>query len=164
MNISDIFSVQCDRTFCNIIESRNQVDHRRFTTPGTSDDRRCLSRFCCKADIMQYVFFCSRITEGYVVEYNLSFSFFQFFRRVFGSWIMSHLSVSSSTRSAATAALGSIIEIIQIIRKDMMICIVYWINAIISPTCICPSLTPCAPLHTISMLIPFMISTSSSAS
>ena len=40
----------------------------------------------------------------------------------------------------------------------MMICIVYWINAIISPTCICPSLTPCAPLHTISMVIPFMIS------
>ena len=40
----------------------------------------------------------------------------------------------------------------------MIICIVYWINAIISPTCICPSLIPCAPLHTISTEIPFIMS------
>ena len=37
-----------------------------------------------------------------------------------------------------------------------MICIVYWINAIISPTCICPSLIPCAPVHTIRTDTPFM--------
>ena len=38
-----------------------------------------------------------------------------------------------------------------------MICIVYWINAIISPTCICPPSTPWAPTHTIRILIPFII-------
>ena len=80
-NGTNIFSIQCDRTFCYIIKSWDQVDHRRFTTTGTSDDRRCLSRFCCKADIMKYVFFCSRITEGYVVKFYFAFSgFFQFFR------------------------------------------------------------------------------------
>ena len=40
----------------------------------------------------------------------------------------------------------------------MMICIVYWINAIISPTCICPSLIPCAPVHTIRTDTPFITS------
>ena len=49
-------------------------------------------------------------------------------------------------------------EIIQIIRNAIIICIVYWINAIISPTCIAPSLTLYPPIHTIRTVIQFIIS------
>ena len=76
----------------------------------------------------------------------------------FGSWIFVSLFKTSSTRSAETAALGSITEIIQIIRNDIIICIAYWINAIISPTCIAPSLILCPPTHTIRTVIPFITS------
>ena len=40
----------------------------------------------------------------------------------------------------------------------MIICIVYWINAIISPTCIVPLFTLWPPIHTISTAMQFMIS------
>ena len=59
---------------------------------------------------------------------------------------------------ADTVALGSIIDIIEIIRKDMTICMVYWINAIKSPTCIPPALILSAPTQTISTVTAFMVS------
>ena len=68
------------------------------------------------------------------------------------------LASTSSTRSAATAARGSMMESMHSIRKPMMICIVYWIKAIISPTCIWPLSMPWAPFHMISTETPFMIS------
>ena len=68
------------------------------------------------------------------------------------------LSSTLLTRSADTAALGSITEIMQIIRNAMMICMVYWINAIMSPTCIVPASMLWPPTHTIRTEIPFMIS------
>ena len=40
----------------------------------------------------------------------------------------------------------------------MMICIVYWIKAIISPTCISPLSIPWAPFHIISTEMPFITS------
>ena len=55
---------------------------------------------------------------------------------------------TSTIRLAETEALGSMIDTIEIIRKDMMICMVYCKNAIISPTCICPASTPFAPNQT----------------
>ena len=42
--------------------------------------------------------------------------------------------MTSFILSAETAALGSIIDIIVSIKNDITICIVYVINAIISPT------------------------------
>ena len=54
--------------------------------------------------------------------------------------------ITSLIRFAATLALGSIIDIMVIIRKDIMICIAYCINAIIFPTCMVPLSTACAPL------------------
>ena len=47
--------------------------------------------------------------------------------------------------------------IIAIIKKAMMICILYWINANISPIWILPSAIWCPPTHTINKLAPFMI-------
>jgi len=99
---------------------------------------------------------------GYLKETwsNVStpFCFSSNFFGVFGSWITVLLDRTSSTRSAATAALGSITDNMHIIRNPIIICIVYWINAIISPTCICPSLIPFAPDHMIKTEIPFIIS------
>ena len=65
---------------------------------------------------------------------------------------------TSSIRSAATPALGSITEIIVIMRNAMTICIVYVINAIMSPTCICPRSIPFAPIQTMRTVIAFIIS------
>ena len=45
---------------------------------------------------------------------------------------------TSSIRLADTDARGHIIDIIQIIRNAITICMVYWIKAIISPTSIVP--------------------------
>ena len=63
----------------------------------------------------------------------------------------------SSILLAETLARGSIIEIIDIIKKAIIICIVYWIKAIISPTCIFPASTAYAPFQIIKIQIPFII-------
>ncbi len=52
-----------------------------------------------------------------------------------GSWILVSVSSISDIRFKDTAALGNMIKTIETIRKDIIICIAYWINAIISPTC-----------------------------
>ena len=49
-------------------------------------------------------------------------------------------------------------KIIAIIRKDMMICIVYWIYAIMSPTCMVDSAMACPPTHMMSSVTRFMTS------
>ena len=75
-----------------------------------------------------------------------------------GSVIAGSFLRTSAIRPAETEALGSIIETIEIIRKDMIICMVYCKNAIISPTCIWPASIPLAPNHTIMMEMIFIIS------
>ena len=57
--------------------STQYEEHSFDKTIITSDKCRGLSRLCRKGNIMQYIFFCSRITEGYMIEYDLSFSFFR---------------------------------------------------------------------------------------
>ena len=64
---------------------------------------------------------------------------------------------TSSILLAETAALGSIIDIIVSIRKDITICIAYVINAVMAPTCMLPLSILCAATHMISTLIPYMI-------
>ena len=64
---------------------------------------------------------------------------------------------TSSILSAATAALGSITDIIVSIKKDITICIAYVINAVIAPTCILPLSILCAATHTIRTVSPYMI-------
>lgn len=155
-HFTDIYTIQRNISGCHIIETWNQIYQRRLTASGTSNDCCCLTRLRCKCNIFQNIFICTRITERYMIESKYSFSVFWKMFSCFGSWIIVSLFNTSSTRSAATAALGSIIEIIQSIKNPIMICIVYWINAIISPTCICPSLIPCAPVHTIRTDTPFM--------
>ncbi len=66
--------------------------------------------------------------------------------------------ITSSIRSAATAALGSMIESIVSIRKDITIIIEYVINAVMAPTCILPASILCAPNQTIPTVSRFMIS------
>ena len=51
-------------------------------------------------------------------------------------WLFWKCDCENVTR--VTLPLGSIIEIIEIIKKLVTICIEYWINANISPTCITP--------------------------
>ena len=65
---------------------------------------------------------------------------------------------TSCTRSAETMARGTIMKIIEIIRNDMMICIVYWIYAIMSPTCMVDSAMACPPTHMMSSVTRFMMS------
>ena len=65
---------------------------------------------------------------------------------------------TSCTRSAETMARGTIMKIIAIIRNDMMICIVYWIYAIMSPTCMVDSAMACPPTHMMSSVTRFMMS------
>ena len=75
----------------------------------------------------------------------------------FGSVILGSDSITSLILLAETAALGSIIEIIDIIKNAITICIVYWINAIMSPTCIIPWSTLCPPTQTINIIIAFIM-------
>jgi hypothetical protein len=49
------------------------------------------------------------------------------------------VSSTSLIREAETAALGMTIVSMVIMRKLMMMSIAYWMNAIMSPTCIDPS-------------------------
>ena len=75
----------------------------------------------------------------------------------FLSLILGSASITSLILLAETAALGSMIEIIDIIKNAITICIVYWINAIISPTCITPWSTLWPPTQTINIIIAFII-------
>ena len=84
--ISYILSVNRNPSFCHIIESRNQVDQCRFTTSGASDKCCRFSRFCGKCNVMQYIFFCSRIVEGYMFKCNFSFAVFR--KCLWLLWIM----------------------------------------------------------------------------
>ena len=56
----------------------------------------------------------------------------------FLSFMLASVSRTSFIRFAETYALGSIIDIIEIIKNAITICIVYCMNAIKSPTCIIP--------------------------
>ena len=53
-------------------------------------------------------------------------------------------------RCAETIARGTIIKIIVMTWNDMMICIAYWMYAIISPTCIVESAIAWPPTHMMS--------------
>ena len=74
------------------------------------------------------------------------------------SLILGSISNISVILLADTDALGSIIEIIEIIKKLITICIAYWINANISPTCITPLSMLSPPTHIIKIDTPFIIS------
>ena len=89
---------------------------------------------------------------------NLSTPFtFSIFSGVVLSLIVTSVFITSSILFAATAALGSIIDIIVSIKKDITICIVYVINAVIAPTCNVPSSILLEATHTISTVIPYII-------
>ena len=76
----------------------------------------------------------------------------------FPSLILISVSKTSLIRFADTPALGSIIDIIEIIKNAMMICMVYCRNAMISPTCIIPSSTLCPPTQIVSREMQFIMS------
>ena len=81
--VSDVMAVEPDASFGYIIESGDQVDQSRLSASCASDDGCRLSRLCCKGNIFQYIFFCSRIPEGYMVEDYLPFAFFRKLLRLF---------------------------------------------------------------------------------
>ncbi len=64
-------------------------------------------------------------------------------------------------RSAETFARGSMMETMVIIKNAMMTCMVYWIKAIISPTCSRPASMLWPPFQTMSSVMPFIKSMSS---
>ena len=61
-------------------------------------------------------------------------------------------------RSAETAARGSMMNIIDSMRKAKMICMAYCMKAIMSPTCMSTGATWCAPTQMMSSESPFMMS------
>ena len=65
--------------------------------------------------------------------------------------------MTSSIRSAATAARGSMIDIIVSIRNDITIIIAYVMKAVIAPTCILPASIFLAPNQTMPTVKTFMI-------
>ena len=75
-----------------------------------------------------------------------------------GSLMSGSVSNTSAMRSAEIAARGSIMNIIDIIKKAKTICMAYCMKAIMSPTCICDWATACAPTQMISTLKPFITS------
>ena len=65
--------------------------------------------------------------------------------------------ITSSIRSAATPALGSMMDMAESIRNDITIIMAYVINAVMVPTCIEPlSILPAAT-HTIPSVMQYMI-------
>ena len=69
------------------------------------------------------------------------------------SFIWGSVSNTSLIRFADTDALGNSIEIIEIIKNAITICIVYCKKAIMSPTCIIPSSILCPPTQIINIII-----------
>ena len=67
-NVSNIFSVERNLSARHIIETWDQVDQRRFTAAGASDDRRRLARLGNEVDVMQHILLGARITEVDVIE------------------------------------------------------------------------------------------------
>ena len=69
--LADIRSVKRDLSACHIIKTRKQVDQRRFTTSGTSDNCSGLSRLCNKINIRKHIF---RICNRTFCTYNLIYT------------------------------------------------------------------------------------------
>lgn len=69
----DIHTIQSDRSFCHIVKSRDQINQRRFSASGTSNDRCSLSRLCCKMDIVKHIFVRSLISKGYMFKFQDTF-------------------------------------------------------------------------------------------
>ena len=74
--LADIRSVKRDLSACHIIKTRKQVDQRRFTTSGTSDNCSSLSRLCNKINIRKHIFRGSRIPEIYMMKGNHTLTLF----------------------------------------------------------------------------------------
>ena len=75
-----------------------------------------------------------------------------------GSRTWGSMSSTSPMRAADTLALGSITNIMAIIKKDIMICIAYWIKAIISPICKVEAAMAWPPTHIITKELTFITS------
>src|SRR5690554_3140356 len=75
-----------------------------------------------------------------------------------GSSMETSLSSTSPILFMETMALGRMMETMDSMRKDIMICMVYWMYAIISPTCMFPRSTWEEPTQTMRMLKAFMMS------
>ncbi len=68
-----------------------------------------------------------------------------------GSVMLGSVSSTSAMRSAETEARGRMMNIMDMNMNAKKICMVYCINAIISPTCMRAAATWCAPTHTTRM-------------
>ena len=77
--ITDIYAIQGNTAFCNIIKPRNQIYQRGLAASRASDDRSCLTRLRCEINIVEHIFACPRITERYVVELQNALRFFRQF-------------------------------------------------------------------------------------
>ena len=66
----DINTVQCYASLRHIIQTRNQIHDRRFSTTGTSDDRRSLPRISSEVNVVNRRLPAARICEIHMVKFQ----------------------------------------------------------------------------------------------
>ena len=66
----EINTVQCYASLRHIIQTRNQIHDRRFSTTGTSDDRRSLPRISSEVNVVNRRLPAARICEIYMVKFQ----------------------------------------------------------------------------------------------
>lgn len=87
---------------------------------------------------MEHVLVCALVVEGNMVKHQASRHILR--GRALDFWDFDHrVHCQHFCDTFAGKRLGTMINIMEIIRKDMMICMAYCIKAIILPTCMVES-------------------------
>ena len=70
LDLADIGPIHVDGAFRDFIETRDKIDNRRFSRTGSTNQGSGLPGLGSKADIMQYIFLCTRIAKRHVTEFD----------------------------------------------------------------------------------------------
>ena len=73
-------TINCDRTFCNVVKTRQQIDNRGFAGTGRTNQRNGAAWLNMQINQIENIATVRLVTENYIVEIDASFDLRQFSR------------------------------------------------------------------------------------
>ena len=73
-------TINCDRTFCNVVKTRQQIDNRGFAGTGRTNQRNGAAWLNMQINQIENIATVRLVTENYIVEIDASFNLRQFSR------------------------------------------------------------------------------------
>ena len=67
-------TINCDRTFCNVVKTRQQIDNRGFAGTGRTNQRNGAAWLNMQINQIENIATVRLVTENYIVEIDASFT------------------------------------------------------------------------------------------